>query len=308
MLLENSRVIITGGNGFIGSHVVNALVRERVAHITVLDRSPRPAVERVSRIRGMITYVPCDLSLVSHRTLVNLIHDADCIFHLAALKSTRSNSSDPDLVRNNLLSTLHICQAAAEARVKKLVFSSSMRVYSGYTRSVSEQSSLQPDSIYGLTKLAEESLIQYYAAQRRFRYVVARIFFVYGPGQEHTVIADNFSRIREGKQPLVYGRGVQAYDYVYIDDLVRALVTIMKRASNAEVYNIGSAQAVSIRDLVRDMITVSGVQVKIRYQPSASVQKSPVIADICKIGKRLHWKPLVSRLEGLRSMYRYYTR
>jgi len=293
--------VVTGAAGFIGSHLVASLLEAGHAVTGVDD-------ERTgdwSRAPDSCTRRTVDLAAMTERELDGLLQDVDVCFHLAAEKHNSSRDVPQRVVDVNISATRRLFEAAARTNVRKIVFTSSLYAYGSLgPEPMSESDVPLPTTVYGVSKLAGEHLLRVSAASSTLAWSVARLFFVYGPqqyaeGGYKSVIVSNFERLRRGERPLVLGDGKQALDYVYVDDVVEALVALAGPAHDGLVCNIGSGQAVSVADLTDAMLAVAGCELEPIWGPPDWTAGSRRVADVELAHDALGWSATTALHDGL---------
>jgi UDP-glucose 4-epimerase len=308
------RVLITGGSGFIGTHLARALSQQGDS-VTVLDlRDPEQPVPGVLYVRG-------DVREASD--LKPLIPKQDAVFHFAAIVSVPECQSDPvGSYETNTFSTLKILGLIHEENKKREVpirflFSSSSAVYGdqGATPGkISEDRPLPtPVSFYGAQKLASEQMIQLYAGQYRVPSVIFRFFNVFGPGQKSDspysgVISLFVRKIAQGEVLPLNGGGSQTRDFISVYDIVAAWKIALESENAylllANPMNLGSGQSISIRELATQLTLLAGKPLQIADAPSRAGDILHSCSDISKAGKYLNWKPENDLKAGLLELLR----
>jgi UDP-glucose 4-epimerase len=175
--------------------------------------------------------------------------------------------ADPRLCLTvNIDGTFNVLEAARDAGVRKVVFSSASSVYGDTLETMDESHPLNASSMYGVSKIAGELLLRTFGASYGLRYVVLRYMNVYGPGQTAGVIAATINRIRQGLRPIIVGDGRQSFDFVYVADVARANVLAMESDAADEAFNVGSGEEVSVRDLVQQLIEICGADLQPEFK------------------------------------------
>jgi UDP-glucose 4-epimerase len=307
--IAGHHALVTGGAGFIGSHLVEGLIKRGARRVTIVDsmrfaneRHPVLAHERVEVIRHTLGVDPFE-------RLEPALAGVDCLFHLAAEKHNQSLATPDQLLAANITGTYKLFDAAARARVKKLVFTSSLYAYGRVAGAPFVETELSPPwSLYGISKLTGEHLAGHVRRQHGIAALSLRYFFVYGPRQfpgtgYKSVIVSNFERLQRGEAPVIFGDGEQALDYVYVDDIVDGTINAMESDLDGEVLNLGSGVATTINALTRTMIEVSGRAVVPVHGPADWTAGSARVGDVAKARRLLGWRPAVTLAEGLRRTY-----
>ena len=255
---KKSKVLITGGAGFIGSSLANNLCRD--FEVVAVDNLTAGDWHRVN---SSIRTIDLDLARASFQEICDLLSGVDYVYHLAAVKRHNEQNSNTSIIKNNIYATDALIEACVFNKVKRILFTSSLYAYGHmFLPRLSEEMSLDPRTVYGVSKLAGEGLLRAAAAKDGLDYVIARLFFIYGPNQfanggYKSVIVNNFERLALGGPSIVNGDGNQILDYLYIEDCVNYLSALMK-SDFSGVVNVSSGEGVSILDLVSQMINCAG--------------------------------------------------
>jgi UDP-glucose 4-epimerase len=296
------KVLITGGAGFIGAALANRLVGEG-AHVRVIDdlsAGDRSRLDpRIALSTGDIRDVP---------KLWTLLRGVDCVYHLAARVSVPESILYPVEYNDaNVGGTVSLLTAARDAQVKRLVFTSSGAVYGEQAlQPVHEDASLDPTTPYAVSKMASERYVLAIGDLWGIETVILRIFNAYGPGQplppSHAPVIPRFlKQVTSGGSVVIFGSGSQTRDFVYLDDVVDALV----RAGRAEgvhrqIMNVGGGVEVGIAGLLDTIEQVCQVQAHRLYNDEEKVGVSRVVADIRRAHDLLGWTPRTALAEGVR--------
>ncbi len=297
--------LVTGGAGFIGSHLVEALVAEG-HRVRVLDNFDTGRREKLRAVQDRVEII--EGSVTDPAAVQQVMKEIHWVFHLAALASVQRSVDDPFAAHEVCATgTLHVLNAARQQRVKRVVYAGSCSCYgdlSGGTRVESDP--LRPLSPYAAAKLAGEHYCTSFGAVYGLETVRLRFFNVYGPRQDASspysgVIALFIAALRAGRQPTIYGDGLQSRDFVYIADVVRAL----RRAAEApaaagKVYHIGTGRSSTSLQLLDHLNQVMGANIKPIHAPPRPGDLRESRADIQFARRDLDYEPRVSFLEGLR--------
>lgn len=297
-----TRALVTGGAGFIGSHVVDALV-DRGAEVTVIDNLQAGIQENLARSWDAITFVKGDLRDAD--TVEQAMRGQDYVFHLGANASVPNSLRDPRYdFETNALGSFNVFQAANEAGVRRVIYASSAAVY-GEPQYVptDEKHPLLPTSFYGQSKLTGERLGMMFHKMLGLGFTAIRIFNTYGPRQPRYVLADLIRKLKRNPRELeVLGTGTQTRDYCFVSDTAAAFVAMAERdEADGEVYNISGGNPVSIRELVAIILEVMDLRdCKVTYTGrSWKGDIDRLEADIGKI-RAAGFTPSVSLQEGIR--------
>jgi UDP-glucose 4-epimerase len=312
--LPQQRVLVTGGAGLIGSHIVDLLMdgRDRGAYgeIVILDNFVRGRRENLAAAlqRGPITIIDGDIT--DRAQVAHAMEGIDLVFHLAALRITQC-AEDPRLAVDVLGNgTFNILEAAVKAGVKKVVASSTASVY-GLAEQFPTTEQHHPynnRTIYGATKVFNEGLLRSFNDMYGLQYVALRYFNVYGPrmdiyGAYTEVLIRWMDRIIEGKSPLIFGDGQQTMDFVYVTDIARANMLAAESSVSDEVFNVACGVETSLNDLARALQRVMGSDLPIEYGPPRSVNAVPRrLASTAKAKQLIGFEAQVQLDDGLRDL------
>jgi UDP-glucose 4-epimerase len=269
--IRDSRILVVGGAGFIGSHLVDQLVREPVSEIVVLDNFTRGSraniadAERDERVRIV------EGSMLDTELLATLMEGTDYVFHLAALWLWECVNRPREALDANIVGTFNVMEAARLAGVRKLVYSSSASVYGDALETpMTEDHPFNNRTMYGATKIASEQILRAYHEQHGLDYVGLRYMNVYGPRMDYSgayvsVIMKVLDKIDAGEPPIIFGDGSQTYDFVHVGDVARANVLALKSDATDVNLNVGTGVATTIRELVDELLAVTGSDVEPVY-------------------------------------------
>jgi UDP-glucose 4-epimerase len=308
--LSGARVVVTGGCGFIGSHLVRRVLAEGAREVAVVDSLRYGRTEALADLGPRVRLVRHELGADPAEPLPSVLEGADALFHLAAEKHHTSGTAF-DVLRTNVAGTARVLEAARTASVGKVVFASSVFAYGRTTGGpMREDETPRPATAYGMSKLLGERLLGHARAVGGPAHVTLRYFFVYGPRQYpglgyKSVIVKNYQRLRRGERPTVYGDGRQALDYVYVDDAVEAALLAYRQAPDGALYNVGSGEATPIDDLVDRMMRAAGRSAAKEYLAADETAGTCRVADLTRIQSELGWRPRVTLDEGLARTWRW---
>lgn len=290
--MKHERILVTGGAGFIGSHLVEALL-EKGCSVSVIDnlymgkRQNVPAEARF--FEGDILDASC---------LARAMEGVDRVVHLAARVAIRDSVDHFfEDARTNLMGTLQVLHHCGKRGVKRFVLASSMAVYgdSQDPTPISESYLQEPISPYGLSKLAAEKYVGLLARQLDLPSICLRYFNVYGPRQTFTpyvgVITIFIRSLQQGRPPIVFGDGNQQRDFVYVGDITRATLLALESDVTGEVFNVGSGKGTSVNQIARLLIQKLKPGLEPLYAPPQLGEIRHSIADISKIRERLGFRP-----------------
>lgn len=305
------QILITGGAGFIGSHLVDRLLAERGWQITVVDDLNdfySPDIKRANIADHLTqpnyTFIEADIRDAGHMAEIFAATRFDVIVHLAARAGVRPSLSEPELyAETNINGTLNLLELARKHEIQQFVFGSSSSVYGINTKvPFAEDDRIhQPISPYAATKAAGELLCHTYTHLYGIRCVCLRFFTVYGARQRPDLAIHKFSKlISEGKPIQVYGDGTMKRDYTYIDDIIQGVrAAIDYDASMYEIFNLGESQTVELSELIRLLERGLDMQAIIDRQPMQPGDVPATYADITKARQLLGYNPTTKIEDGI---------
>jgi UDP-glucuronate 4-epimerase len=307
-----NNLLITGGAGFIGSHLVDRLLKTNINQLTVVDDFNdfyEPAIKRANIEQHLkdARYTLAELDIRNQSALAKLFaqNRFDCIVHLAARAGVRPSLTEPHLyTETNINGTLNLLELARTHGITRFVFGSSSSVY-GINAKVpfSEEDPIrQPISPYAATKAAGELLCHTYSHLYGMRCVCLRFFTVYGPRQRPDLAIHKFARLISENKPIpVFGDGTTRRDYTYIDDIVDGLIAAIHYDKRRyEVFNLGESRTVELNELISLLEKELDSQAIIDRQPPQPGDVPQTFADISKARALLGYNPQTQIEEGLR--------
>jgi len=315
MDLKNSKVLITGGAGLVGSHIADLLVQEKVAQIIVLDNFDRGQTANLAwaMTHGPVSIVEGDIR--DQALVADVMRGVDVVFHQAAIRITQC-AEDPRLALQVLTEgTFNILEAAVKADVKKVIAASSASAY-GLAEVFPTPETHHPynnRTFYGAAKAFSEGMLRSFNEMYGLDYVALRYFNVYGPrmdiyGVYTEVLVRWMDRIAAGQPPLILGDGSQTMDFVYIEDVARANLLAAQAEVSDEVFNVASGVETSLNDLARALLRVMGSDLEPVYGPERRVNGvRRRLADTQKADRLLGFRARVSLEEGLRELVRWWS-
>lgn len=304
-------IVVTGGAGFIGSHLVDRLLAEGQWHVTVIDDFNdfyEPAIKR-NNVQSHLKSLQYNLEEVDirDRTALNKVfesRDFDCIVHLAARAGVRPSLEQPLLyAETNITGTLNLLEQARQRRISQFVFGSSSSVY-GINAKVpfSEDDPIrQPISPYAATKAAGELLAHTYSHLYGLRCMCLRFFTVYGARQRPDLAIHKFARLITANKPIpVFGDGSTRRDYTFIDDIISGVRAAIDYEDTAyEVINLGESRTVELRELIALLERELDLKAEIQRQPLQPGDVPQTFADVEKARRLLQYNPRIPIEEGI---------
>ncbi len=299
------KALVTGGAGFIGSHLTDQLVAAGF-QVHAIDNLQSG---QACHVHPQAVFYEEDIRNKACGEIVMRVQP-DIVFHLAAQADVRRSMDDPRYDADvNIMGTIRLLEACQAAFVKKLVFSSTSGVYGNLRKDlISEEDPAAPVSAYGLSKWTAEAYIRIVSALRRIPFTILRYGNVYGPRQtpkgEGGVVAVFMEKIRGGLPLHIHGDGEQTRDFVFVKDVVRANLAAIKRGSG-EVFHIGTGRRVSINQLVGMLEQLHGSGLEVRRSPAREGDIRHSCLDCGKARRKLQWQPQVSMTDGLKETYSF---
>jgi UDP-glucose 4-epimerase len=276
MDLNGKRILVIGGAGLIGSHVVDQLLKEPVKEVLIYDNFTRG---REDNLREALKDPRCRVfeiggDITQRDILEKAMEGIDGVFHLAALWLLHCHEFPESAFRVNVEGTFNVIMAAIRSKVQRVVYSSSASVYGNAVEiPMSEEHPYNNDTFYGATKIAGEHMFLSLGKRYQLPWVGLRYMNVYGPRQDYkgayiAVMHKILDRLESGGRPQVYGDGSQQYDFVAVEDVARANICAMKSEATGKSYNVGRGIGTSIKELTELLIRLSGKEADIEYLPA----------------------------------------
>jgi UDP-glucose 4-epimerase len=275
MKLENSKVLVIGGSGFIGSFVVRELLRNDVGEVIIYDNFARGKYEN---IEDCLKDPRCKIYANGGDVRdIDLLNDAmngvDYVFHLAAMWLLHCKDFPRTAFTVNIEGTFNVLEACVKNNVKKLIYSSSASVYGDAVEvPMTENHPYNNKNFYGATKISGEAMCTAFNDRYGLPVVGLRYMNVYGPGQDQTavytgVVPIMLNKIDANESPVINGDGSQAYDFIYVEDVARCNVDALTSDVNFGFYNVGTGVQTSIRELCDTILRLKNSDLKVTYKP-----------------------------------------
>ncbi|MBV7332007.1 NAD-dependent epimerase/dehydratase family protein [Chloroflexi bacterium TSY] len=276
MELKDKRILVIGGGGFIGSHIVNQLTKTDAGEIIVYDNffRGRPENIRTALQDPRVSIFPHGGDILHSDVLERAMEGIDGVFHLAALWLLQCHEYPRAAFDVNIRGTFNVIEAAIKRGVKRVVYSSSASVYGDAVElPMREEHPYNNYTFYGATKIAGEHMFKSLGHRYGLDWVGLRYMNVYGPGQDYkgayiAVMMKILDRIDQRLPPFVFGDGQQQYDFIYVDDIARANILAMQANTTGKCYNIGRGIGTSIKELTELLLRLTGSDLSIEYQPA----------------------------------------
>ncbi len=289
--------IVTGGAGFIGSHLVDALLAENIS-VRVIDNYSTGRPENLAHVAGQVELVEADFA--KSGSWQKLFQDVNWVFHLGALADIVPSIQRPaDYFQANVDGTFNVLEAAKNAGVKRFVYAASSSCYGIPEKyPTSEAAEISPQYPYALTKRLGEELVMHWAQLYNLPAIALRLFNVYGPrsrtsGTYGAVLGVFLAQKLANKPFTVVGDGTQTRDFTYVTDVANAFLTAAQSSVCEEIFNVGSGETVSVNRLVE---LLGG---EVTYIPKRPGEPDCTYADITKIRRDLKWQPKVNIKQGV---------
>jgi UDP-glucose 4-epimerase len=315
--LAGKRVLVTGGAGFVGSHIVDQLIAHDAASITVIDNMVRGRPDNLAEAlrSGRVTLIEGDIR--DQARMEELISEAQVVFHQAALRITHC-AAEPRLAFDVMgRATFDILEACVGHKVEKVIAASSASIY-GLAPEFPTTEAAAPyadRTLYGGLKMLNESLLRSFNDMYGLNYCALRYFNVFGPrmdihGKYTEVLIRWMERISEGLPPLIFGDGLQTMDFIDVRDIARANIAAALAPATDRVFNVAWGEEVSLKQLADTLLAIMGrPDLGIEYQPARAI--NPVerrLADISRARDELGFTATITLEDGLRDLVNWWRR
>ena len=302
------RVMVTGGGGFIGSHIVDSLI-EHGHSVFVVDNLSEGNTDNLNSHARLF-----DVNINDSDGLQRAFAEAkpDVVSHNAAQVSVRNSMADPiHDAEVNIIGSLNVLQCAAKNDVERIIFASTSVVYAKPIHlPMDETHPLRPESVYGVSKLSVENFIRLYTDAYGIRHKIFRYGNVYGPRQnphgEAGVVAIFTGQFLRGEQPTIFGDGTKTRDYIYISDIVAANIAALDAAGDNETYNIARGIGVSDYEIFDAVGAACDSSMQPKYAPVRPGEPQHISLDPAKAMQSLSWQPRVSLPDGVIQVVEHY--
>jgi nucleoside-diphosphate-sugar epimerase len=314
MNLSGKRILVVGGAGFIGSHIVDQLLAERPAEIRVLDNLVRGTRQNLAGALQSKTVRLIQGCITDRGQLRDAMAGADYVFHLAALWLGECVSDPRSAIEVNVVGTYNVIEACRDLGVRRVVFSSSASVYgNALTVPMTEEHLFNNRTMYGATKIAGEQFFRAFNDMHKLNYVGLRYMNVYGPRMDYkgtyvSVIMKVLDCIDQGKPPVIHGDGSQSYDFIHVEDVARANVLALKSGASDEFFNVGAGTRTTINELVQMLLRLKRSRLAPEYRPQEHIFVTHRLGSTDKAERLLGFKAALPLEDGLRSVVEWRTR
>jgi UDP-glucose 4-epimerase len=307
MDLKGRRILVTGGAGFVGSHIVDLLIDEGCEEIVAVDNMVRGRADNLvgARERGPVRLVRGDIR--DHDLMEDLVSHTDIVFHQAALRITQCAEEPREALEVMVDATFDLLESCVKHKVAKVIAASSASIYgmADHFPTPETQHPYSNRTLYGAAKAFNEGLLRSFHQMYGLDYVALRYFNVYGPrmdihGVYTEVLIRWMERIAAGERPLMFGDGTQTMDFVYAEDVARANILAAKSYMTDEVFNVASGVETSLKELAHALLKVMGADLQPEYREERKVNAVPRrLADVHKTQEMLGFNALVPLDQGL---------
>ena len=284
MKISGKNILVTGGAGFIGSHLVDMLLKEDVAKVIVFDNYIRGGEYNISQALGdkrvELFAVKGDLTHVDE--IEKATQGIDGVFHMASLCLAHCQEYPRSGVDVNITGTFNLLEACVKNDVTRVMFASSSSIYGNAVYSpMDENHPWGNRNFYGATKMAGEALVRAFFYKYDLEYLAFRFMNVYGPRQDYmgvyiAVIIKIIDRLHQNLPPIIYGDGSQAFDFIFVKDVCRSLILGMESSRSDESYNISSGKQVSVLEMCKTIMHLMGKETPIEFK---SIQDPTLVTD-----------------------------
>ena len=297
--MNDKKILISGGLGFIGSYIADELIDEN--EVLIIDNKSTGKVENLQNINHEnLTLIEKDLN---DADLDDILTDVDYVFHLAAMASVPLSIENPsECIENNMDATIKLINACKNNNVKKIIFSSSSSVYGDNTNIPLKESEYPlPKSPYAASKASGELFLKTYYEAYGLNYISLRYFNVFGPKQDknsqYAAVIPNFiTALLEGEQPIIYGDGEQTRDFIYIRDVVNANIKAAESDYNG-IINVASGKKTTINELYKIISETLGSNIEPKYLPERKGDIKHSLADVNNM-KKIDYKVNLNDFEN----------
>lgn len=310
---ENSRVLVTGGAGFIGSHLVEKLL-SLGANVSVIDTML--CGNKIGHLVEHKNLTVHKLDVTDKDSIAPLFKDKGIVFHLAAVVGVEETQHEPLEVLNvEIIGTLNVIALAAQNKAKRFVFASSSEVYGDTVKPMVEPGPFNPKSTYALTKMVGEHYCRAYFQKHGLEYTLLRYFNTYGPRQDDRFVISRFmDRASNKKEIFIFGDGNQTRDFTYVEDSVNmSLLAAVSNKGVNQAFNLGTGKAVSVNNLAKIILKTldAADKVKTSYVDYDNIRSKEIeifnrLANIDKVVKLLQYKPETTLEAGIQKYVKWY--
>jgi UDP-glucose 4-epimerase len=295
--IDGKTFAVTGGSGFIGSHVVDRLVEAGAGQVVVLDKQIRRGNLADAESSGRVRIVEGDVT--EPAALEQLLAGVDGVFHMAVLPLGPCDEDPRTCLDVNVAGSFNVFDASRRAGVGKVVFSSASSVYGDTNETMDESHPLGARTMYGASKVAGEFFLRAFGDLYGLDYVILRYMNVYGPRQGGGLVINVLKRIQSGQAPTIMGDGGQSFDFVHVADVASANVAAMASNVSGAEFNVGGGNEVTVREIVERLLHLSGSDLQPEIDTTARVPMTRRVGSSEKAMLELGWRPEFDLDQGL---------
>ena len=308
--VRGKTVLVIGGAGFIGSHVVDELLKDDVKQVIVYDNFARGARGNLADALAdpRVRVFEAGGDILQSDVLAAAMKESQQVVHLAALWLLQCYDYPRAAFDVNVRGTFNVLEACRDHGIERLVYSSSASVYGDAVElPMTEDHPFNNRTFYGATKIAGEAMARAFADRYGLSYAGLRYMNVYGARQDYkgtyiAVIMKMLDRLDQGLPPVLYGDGSQAYDFIYVTDCARANVCALKSDATDAFYNVGSGTRTSLRELAEMILELTGSSLPIQYEPAGKTFVTNRIGSTVKAEREIGFRTTVELRDGLRRL------
>jgi len=308
--LKDSKILVIGGAGFIGSYIVEELLKENPKEIVIYDNFIRGTLGNIeeSLKDSRVSVFDIGGDIRDTDILDAAVEGKDYVIHLAALWIRHCHDFPRSALHTNIDGTFNVLEACAKHNVKKLVYSSSASVYGdAVCEPMTEDHPYNNTTFYGATKIAGEHMCRSFYNRYNLNYIGLRYMNVYGPRQDYKgvyidVIMRTLDNLNNGKPPVIFGDGTQSYDFIYVRDIAKANIAALKSDKTDECYNVGTGIKTSINELLDIILKLSNSKLIPEHVDAGVTFVTNRVGSTVKIEKDLGFKHSVNLKEGLENL------
>ncbi len=304
-------IVVTGGAGFIGTALVNRLSALQAKEIRVIDCNYYQ--QENTNYNQNVKIFNLDLAKCSQEQIDQVCVGADIIYHLAAQKHNQNKDDQQYMYSTNVDGTNKLLQSAKKNEIKNFIFASSLYAYGRSTKpALAEDENIIPTTFYGTTKLIGELLCRSCSQEANVKCSVLRLFFVYGPGQlskigYESLMVKSLSRLQKKLEPIIYGDGKQVLDYIYIEDVINALLLCQTQSTDFELFNIGSGSPISVLEITNKLLLITKSTAQIKFEPPDLTAGTYRVAKTERALKHLNFIAKTTLDQGLLHTYKAFS-
>ena len=322
------KILITGGNGFIGLKLINYIIKKnKNYHIRIIDNLSTSKIDEIKKLNFFIKFNSfkklksnkrgiffCKADILNKNVVSDALKDIDIVVHLAANAGVAKSISDPIFdMANNILGTLNILESVQKNKIKKFIFSSSNAVIGKTNKRINEKTDKSPTNPYGVSKLSCETYINTFSELYKIPSIILRFGNVYGPGSinKTSIIPKFIKKIQKKEICFIYGDGNQTRDFIYIDDLINAIYkSIDLKLKNCEIFQISNGKQTSVKEISEiisnQFFNILKIKPIFKYSKERIGDVKKNYSSIKKANNILKWYPKVDLEDGIKKTITFF--